>query len=247
MSSPQSTRTSGGPSQPGNKDAARRSASAVVSTTLVVQIGERHGMYLLGRSHASRPIGTRVRKTGILHQVGFEPEIPCHANGGLHRIVGDHARHYQHVVSRAPQRFLESGPDERAVGVLDDYRLTGERLGFRFELVPLLARPVGGARRQRIVADMVDRKAATAPRIQELGDVPFGLRMVARAVLCPGRVVDRFLYVDHHQCGALRTKPVHSHSIARVRVDFRRPTTNHHLLNDTRRPGCRTIPSTDRS
>jgi hypothetical protein len=47
------------------------------------------------------PIRAVECESGVLHQEHIEAEIPRHADGGFHRIVGDYSGDHQNLLPRA--------------------------------------------------------------------------------------------------------------------------------------------------
>src|SRR5207248_7148872 len=97
------------------------------------------------------------------------------------------------------QRLPEAGSDDRAVGLFADHRLAGQRARFGLDLMPGLSWPVVRAGLARIVPYVVIRQPPAPPLVQQAADSRLRLRMIARAMPSPSRVIDGLLHIDNHQ------------------------------------------------
>ena len=68
-------------------------------TVLIVQIGERHGMHLIGAAQPSVKIAACESETGIRHKIRLESQVPRHSDSRLNRVVGADSRNDQSLDS----------------------------------------------------------------------------------------------------------------------------------------------------
>ena len=91
-----------------------------------VQVRERHRVNLLGASQSAGKVRAGEREAGVFGQISLKSQISRHADGGLHRVIGDDANYHDGIMAARSQLCLQIGPDEGAVGALDNDRLAGK-------------------------------------------------------------------------------------------------------------------------
>ena len=85
-------------------------------------------------------VQARECEARVLYQMNGEAKISRHANGGLYRVVRNHACHYQRGVSSGSQNVLEVCSDERVGLVLSDHALGVSGARHFLELIAALTR-----------------------------------------------------------------------------------------------------------
>ena len=147
-------------------------------------------MNIFCASEGAVPIRATEGEAAIRHEVGCESQITSHAHGRLYRVVGNDPNNHNRIMAARPQPCFQIGPDEGAVGTLDNNALTREWRYLRLELVSWLARTIMGIRLRRVMPDMPDRPPSGAPVGEQSRDIRLGGRIIS---LAPTWMIDRLL------------------------------------------------------